>query len=414
VVDGKKPVSEVPFEATHPTTIGQKAAVDVPPEALKRVDPKNLGVRVTDPSGKEIPCQIAVNESKPQVTFVPTQPGEHITEFYKGDPTNGDKIGQIPVEAKAPQTVAGCPAKIDLPVVAENSKPDTLRAVVKDPEGNIVPSQIITKEDGKPQLSFVPKQPGNFVVDIFAGPEKVASIPVEAVGTTEVAKPTSVAVPLTGPILDDTLVIVKDPSGKEIPSTLEPGKSGESPKVTFTPLVPGIFKAEMYSGGEHIGDVPIKAEPSKVTVSEPATLSIPNADLGVDNPEDIKIIVKDPSGKEVPSKITLKDGEPQLSFVPQQAGPHVLEVFKGDDPVKISEIPIDASPSVDVGSPVSLDIPPECILSVEEPENLCAYVTDPAGDEVPAQLEIVDGKPKLTFVPVVPGMCPPFVELKNI
>ena len=55
------------------------------------------------------------------------------------------------------------------------------------------------------------------------------------------------------------------------------------------------------------------------------------------DPEKLKLIVKAPAGNEITSKLTIKDGEPQVHFVPKRPGLHKGEFYKGVENLRNSD-----------------------------------------------------------------------------
>jgi hypothetical protein len=128
--------------------------------------------------------------------------------------------------------------------------PSKLKAVVKDPLGNVVLSYFQSDGDSDGHLKFAPKLPGGYTAELFNGPTKIAEIPLdvhpsEATPNFHANAPVSYPVPLESIPFSgkpsNLKLAVTNPAGKEIPSiiTVDPTDA----TLQFAPKAPGTYKA---------------------------------------------------------------------------------------------------------------------------------------------------------------------------
>ena len=101
-----------------------------------------------------------------------------------------------------------------------------------------------------------------------------------------------------------------------------------------------------------ISEILIDAVPFKSPVGKPTVLPLP-IDLQLSpstlvaptaGPGKLTVVVKDPSGKEIHSKFSVKNGQPLVQFTPKVPGPYKAEIFDGPEKKKpLGEIPIEAT-----------------------------------------------------------------------
>eukprot|EP01124_Arcella_intermedia_P025105 TRINITY_DN4418_c0_g1_i6.p1 TRINITY_DN4418_c0_g1~~TRINITY_DN4418_c0_g1_i6.p1 ORF type:complete len:2010 (-),score=752.07 TRINITY_DN4418_c0_g1_i6:85-6114(-) len=408
VLKGPEVLTSVPIEASPKVTVGENASIPVPLESLGVNDAKDVKkVVITDPVGNTKPAQIVVEDGVPRLSFVPDAVGHYVADFFGKD---GEKLGDMPITSEAPKTTVGKPTALDIaPETLAGHNPDNLKLVVKDPTGEIVPSSISVK-DGEPKCNFLPTVPGPYSVEVYDGPELLSEIPVEAapkVAVSELGKPTKTKIPkklLEGADPASLALVVKDPSGNVIPSTLD-FVDGE-PFLDFTPTAPGTYLGEIYAGPELVATIPIEiaAPPDQLPVpGKPLALGIPLDSFG--DPEKLEIVVRDPDNKIVPSSLEIEDGKPQLKFTPKIKGAHKGEIYSG--PTKIAEFPIEIGEPAEkdgiVGAPVSTGIPLD-VLGVSDPSSLKLITKDPDGRVIPSKLVMKDGDVNLEFTPTKPGI----------
>eukprot|EP01124_Arcella_intermedia_P021244 TRINITY_DN2936_c0_g2_i12.p1 TRINITY_DN2936_c0_g2~~TRINITY_DN2936_c0_g2_i12.p1 ORF type:complete len:248 (+),score=88.37 TRINITY_DN2936_c0_g2_i12:17-760(+) len=170
----------------------------------------------------------------------------------------------------------------------------------------------------------------------------------------------------------------------------------QPPKLTFTPKTPGNFKAEVFADGELIDSIPFVVTPQTVIIDEPASIPISTIiDSPIDEDPRLEAIVKDPSGKTIPTKIGKSKHQPTLNFIPHTSGPHTIEISK--DGKKLKELPVNVIPTATVGQTAEI-VPP-----LAKSPKISAVVTDCDGNEVPSKVDLSGDKPKLLFVPEKPG-----------
>jgi hypothetical protein len=393
-------LGRVPVHVAPTTTIAHPAQIEISPEDLpiQFLDdlPDEMGVSVIDPSGNEVPATVVSNKGKPVVEFIPTQPGLHTAEVFD---KKGDKVASIPVECKAPTAKLSKPSEIILPTISDLS---SLKPVVKDPSGKEVPAELSRNKEGKPCLVFTPKQPGRYDAEVFQGSNPVLSLPVDVSQPAKVSEP--VSLPL-GPHSPGSKfsAVVKDPSGSIVPSKVT--EENGQPILEFVPSHPGTHTAEIFDGPKKVSQVPVEATISTKPIGKPVQVSLP---VDASRLPSTSVVVRDPTGKEIPATITLENGEPVLSFTPKSPGTFVAEVFDG--PSRIAQIPVTAATSAVNGLPVSLDVPKELLppgTDVSKLDSSQLVVTDPEGNKIPATLKPNPddpyGAPKIEFDPVTPG-----------
>jgi hypothetical protein len=268
-----------------------------------------------------------MKDNTPHLVFTPTEPGHYSGEIFSGN----DKIADLPVDAQEPvaqRVVINSPASVALPVDVLSTKDDVLqlKSHVTDSTGNAIPS-IVELIGDEAVIKFKPKEIGPHIAQ-FTSPtgDSIAQIPVEVtppLTKAVVGNSSTVDVPLS---LDSgspqaLKAVVQDPAGKEVPATVQISESGE-PQAVWIPKVAGphkvIIKDE--NTGE-IVEIPVTAE-HKAIATKPAHIAIPETA----EPGKISAIVKDPTGKTVPCKVT-GNNKPVVEFTPTAVGPHLVEVL---------------------------------------------------------------------------------------
>jgi hypothetical protein len=413
-----KPVSSVPLVVHASPAFGGPGVtthLPVPINSIGVESSDGLKVAVTDPFGNTVPATIHPHPSNPSgdpiLSFTPEIPGTHTAKVYGKD---GKKVAEIPVSINSeanPVGVAGLPTKVPLPSTLHPN--EKLVTKVIGPSGKEIPSTIV-KEGNENQLQFTPPTPGKYNAEISSGGYPLASVPVEIQNATPVPVVVGVksSVPVPFNSQEPLQIVVKDPNGDIVPTTTVP--DGDNSQAIFTPTIPGPHKVEVLKDGQKVGEIPVKVEVLETVAGKSAHIDLPLDSIAdLKHPEQLSLVVKDPAGNEVPSKLVVSpDGtDGTVKFTPKLPGPYTAELFEGWK--KIAEVPVTASSPLEginkatPNNPVVCHVPTEALEAVSKskskPDKLKLVVTDPSGAEIPLKLEVGPEDSKLNFVPEVGG-----------
>eukprot|EP01124_Arcella_intermedia_P030273 TRINITY_DN6592_c0_g2_i2.p1 TRINITY_DN6592_c0_g2~~TRINITY_DN6592_c0_g2_i2.p1 ORF type:complete len:2155 (+),score=679.01 TRINITY_DN6592_c0_g2_i2:757-6465(+) len=403
VGDGKKEQPSIPVAGKPVQT-----TVPIPPTQTPL---KDLIVEVTDQTGKVIPSHLipGVSGDSVDVGFTPNLPGTYKVRVM--DP-KGNVIADTKVEVAAPTQVVTAnridDSLVEAPVDLKHPKEKNVQ--ILDPSGRYVPGTLV-EEDGKVKLQFEPTLPGLYRAEIHdnAGNEiKVIPINVPDVPSgksTEGPRSTGISLDRLGVTDPSKLSLtVKDPNGNIIPSQLV--IKDKDVYVEFTPTMPGTYLAELFEDGTKIADIPFVIPGDDEEAPNTTTTKLPLEELGIDDPSQLSIILKDPTGEVFPSELKIKENEAYLDFLPLKSGVYVAELYV--DGNKISEIPINVNiPEQEtIVLPANLGyalLPVE--LGTEIIENVDVAVVSPTGDVLGrGRISEKDGETVVEFpVPKVAG-----------
>jgi hypothetical protein len=299
------------------------------------VDPSQLEAVVHDGNGKLVdvgtilPAQGTDPSDVKLVGFTPKVDGPHIIEFT----ANKEPVAQIPVDISVvtdPTVNLASSPKVPLPnteqelasvpISIEGVSPEKVTAVIRDVYGNeLCPAQVVVDDDGCKVL-FKPDKVSKHYADFSVGGVPIGELPLEIEVTqpaTATLLPTSSVVsagrPCSFPVEVTGVAVVPPPFTSEplssfpVISKLLVGQPASFPLLLSDPGTEGISKPEKTG---------TRATPSQNKTPNVATRK-EVTDSQSKSPDNMKLIIKDLAGKEVPSKIGILAGEPVAQFTPQ-------------------------------------------------------------------------------------------------
>ena len=397
-------------------------------------DLKKLKATLKRPSSdKEEPVDLSIGEDgSPIVKFTPRETGKHL--LHVRDLRNREIPGSpFPIMVgdedvmSQPKVGQPCDVLLDLP----EFDIENLEATLKRPHSNREEPIPLRLENGKPVVSFTPREPGKHLIHVRKFGHDIENSPFTVmVGEGEdeirptVNRPCDAALDLPGVKSPEDLkklkASIKSPSSdKEEPAHLHMNKKGQ-PEVTFTPRETGMHMLHVRDNRGDIGGSPFpimvgeEDVKSKPTSNQPCDvpLDIP----GVISPRDLKTLkatlIRPNSNREEPVDLRLSDdGSPIVSFTPNEPGKHLIHVRKyGRDvenspfTVMVGEGEDEIRPTVNRPCDAALDLPG--VKSPEDLKKLKASIKSPSSDkEEPAHLHMnKKGQPEVTFTPRETGM----------
>ena len=396
-------------------------------------DLKKLKATLKRPSSdKEEPVDLSIGEDgSPIVKFTPRETGKHL--LHVRDLRNREIPGSpFPIMVgdedvmSQPKVGQPCDVLLDLP----EFDIENLEATLKRPHSNREEPIPLRLENGKPVVSFTPREPGKHLIHVRKFGHDIENSPFTVmVGEGEdeirptVNRPCDAALDLPGVKSPEDLkklkASIKSPSSdKEEPAHLHMNKKGQ-PEVTFTPRETGMHMLHVRDNRGDIGGSPFpimvgeEDVKSKPTSNQPCDvpLDIP----GVISPRDLKTLkatlIRPNSNREEPVDLRLSDdGSPIVSFTPNEPGKHLIHVRKHGRDVENSPFTVMVQTprlgdvySVGHTCDVAIDAPG--INLPEDLQRMTATLRRPGSNkEEPVKLKInPDNTLGVSFIPRQPG-----------
>lgn len=415
----------------------------------ENVKPENLRVNISDPSGKKVDAKVIPDGDGFSVNFTPNEKGKFKVDLaLSGEPVEGAPLyitakNPPKLEINGPKfrndAVVDVPYKIHLD--SENVLPEQIEVVISDPKGNKVPAKLTPKGDNGFDLDFTPRVPGHHNVAVKLDGNEVPGSPITVdvqpkpwarvalvgdVGNALVHVPFEFPIETINVKPEQLSVKIVGPDGRPVSDTkVTPNKGNKGYTVGFTPQVPGQFIATVNLDGSEIEGSPVKIiakhKPQisirgdkfrdDAIVDDPYKVILDSVNV---NPDQLQIVVTDPTGKKLPTKISpIGSSGFNVDFTPKVPGNHTFAVKLDGKEVEGSPITIKASERP--FAKINLSNCPDAVVDVPyvipidtinvRPDDLVATVHDPKGRPVD-----VDVRPRKDgtgynahFTPRIPG-----------
>jgi len=353
-----------------------------------------------------------------------------MAEFY----VNKKKVLEVPIEIAAPHGSEPMEASFPLSALG-NPNPAHLGLRLTDPTNTVIPSKLIYV-DPNVSLEFTPKYSGIHIAEILLNDETIAEVPIE-VNRPELPhpkpeeikpadkkqqKPMSIDFPLAtlgNPNPAHLKLLLKDPLNKTIPSELV--IKDDNVYLTFTPMMNGLHKGEVYVDDDKVAEIPIEVhrpelpepspeELSKVSKHKPLQTAFPLSALGIKDPAKMSIKLKDPAKKEIPVIVRVKGDNVTIEFTPTYSGTYVADVYVNTElvaqvPIEVSEPHLPEAPASDkdklastAKKPMSASFPLSA-LGIVDPDKLEIKVKDPNGEYISVSVRVKDDNVTIEFLP---------------
>ena len=339
-------------------TVGNPCDVNLDIPDLKMPDdlPK-VQATLKRPSGKEEPIDVKLGpEDTVAVSFVPTEPGEHLLSVKKDRKHVPNSPFSIIVEAakEAPtEPTVGheCDVNLEIPNLKLPDDLKVIKAELERPNGKRKPLDVGVGPGDTISVAFTPTEPGKHLLHVKKRGTPVKGSPFP-------------------------IMVAEDKPGKKKPVPVDDEE-----------IIPMEEEREVESAP------PMEEEePTQPTVGNPCNVSleIPNIKL----PDDLKLLkgtLTRPNKKSEPIDITEgPDNTVSMNFTPYEPGLHVIDVTKRDN-ITRRDKPIKDSPFkiMVVEAPKSKRKPAE-----EEPAtvgNLCHPCLDAPDVDIPDDLPVLSG-----------------------
>ncbi|XP_066922248.1 filamin-A-like isoform X11 [Clytia hemisphaerica] len=393
----------------------------------KNAGPGDLSVAVEGPSKVDIDC-VDNGDGTCEVTYVPVEAGDYdVIVNFDNQPVPGSPFKPKVVQDE-PAVEVGRPSDLCMsPDGVDGKDAPKLKGVLEAPSGKESPVDVAEGPNDSILASFVPEEPGKNLLHVKKNNKEIdgSPIPVMVRETPVIGKESEIPLECTDCELPKDLPKLKGvltrPNGKE-----EPVKVEEAPDstiaCTFVPEEPGKHLLKVYKDNKQIDDSPfvimVEGTPDQYPqVGKPC-------DKNFYQPEPCKRsdiskmrgTLRRPTGKEEPVDVKLgPDGTIAVSFVPTEAGEHLISVKKDGRHVPnspFSIIVMDEADAPTVGSDcaANFDIP-ELDLP-KDLKDLKGTLTRPSGKEEPLELGVgPDNSLAVNFVPEEAG--PHLVGIKK-
>lgn len=464
--DGK-PVYGSPFTAKviDPMAPSKQAFIPMGSESkvtlkISEPDISVLTSTITPPSGKEEPCKLMrMSNGSIGVSFTPKEVGEHLVNVFKGG-------AHIP---NSPFRISVSPAEIGDASRVRVWGPGTSRAVANQVatfnidmsdagysnlslsmEG---PSQAnldcTDTENGYCEVTYMPTEPGDYVLNIKYGDRHVPGSPfnvlVTGVGSemrytektsktrksesqlADVGNSCELALTLPGANPEDMRAQVISPSGKQEPVATVGSDGRNKFNVSFVPEEYGVHQVHVF-----LRDREIQGSPFQFTVgpmedqgagavkaygpglqfaeaNQPAEFVILTREAGAGS---LSVAVEGPSKTDIELEDN-KDGSCNILYYPTLPGEYQVNVKFNDQhipnsPFRVQVVPGSAPvfPQPDTGlspeEPASFVVTLPNVYNAREIE---ARLVCPSGREVPCEVHKIDnqGNYAIKFVPIENG-----------
>ncbi|XP_066267436.1 filamin-C-like isoform X4 [Branchiostoma lanceolatum] len=296
--------------------MGDQKCIPVNKEAIMKIDATKAGdeevvVKVAGPTERDFPCEMNAEDQIYSVNFTPVDVGDHKfmvkygEEEVKESPFIAHAFDPSKVEVQSvPKAKLG--QQVSLKVDGRNAgKAELTGEISKD--GDKVPSELWKTDDGRHMMTFVANELGTYNAHIRHGglpvegspfPCKVFNmdaIDVHGDGVSEtiplpVNEKTAFYMETKGPgNVEDALVKVFDPTGKDVPANITSHNGTYT--VDYTPREIGPHKVRVHydekevSGSPYIVNVfdanRIRADPDRTaTVNQPVNIKVDARDAG--------------------------------------------------------------------------------------------------------------------------------------
>ncbi|GAB6018892.1 hypothetical protein CHUAL_000550 [Chamberlinius hualienensis] len=320
-----------------------------------------LEVVVTAPSRIEVPVKINGSARNGYVVeFIPREVGSHVIHAYYGSsevlgtPYTLRVFDYLKVEVgEIPLGMVGKPTQFV--VDAGNAGEGNLEIVVSH-QGQHVPTEVRPLGGVKFEVSFVPEEPFDHIINVTFNKEPVNGSPFRAkvqdvsrvaskITSNITSSLSAVAINraasfnvqgVSGMKADDISVRIDGPQGYPVYAQVYE-QGSDTVKVDFTPPVTGEYKVHVSFLGVAIPGNPfvcrvydicqikVKDIPDAV-VGKPATIIVETAQAG---PGNLEVTVNNgqvPSSAQAHSKHALA-----ITFTPREAKPHIIDIrFNGE------------------------------------------------------------------------------------
>ncbi|CAJ0934049.1 unnamed protein product, partial [Mesorhabditis belari] len=347
VIDGNRGVqliSEIGREV-----VGEPAEVRL---LMEKGLESQVEVKVSAPDGRPLTVHLSkISQTTMVAEWTPQVDGEHEVEILVG----GEQIDQSPylVQVLDPASVRVIGIKNDRVGVEQRFNVDYTNsgastAQVEVSLGNrTIPCQLKKVRDGLLVGSFVPKQPGMYLLDVtidglnlqpiecHISSEGAVRATGDALRFAQKGRTARFEVSTNNATRGELDVLVSDPQNGPLPVRCY-RQQDDSYWVEFTPEQTGEHSIEVT-----FGDVPVPGSPFKCQVVDPkkvqvrglqdgltlrhaATIALNRREAGT---KDLMVEVSDPEGK--PLKVDMMkspNGEDRATFLPTQLGPHKINV----------------------------------------------------------------------------------------
>ncbi|CAH1244907.1 FLNA [Branchiostoma lanceolatum] len=343
--------------------MGDQKCIPVNKEAIMKIDATKAGdeevvVKVAGPTERDFPCEMNAEDQIYSVNFTPVDVGDHKfmvkygEEEVKESPFIAHAFDPSKVEVQSvPKAKLG--QQVSLKVDGRNAgKAELTGEISKD--GDKVPSELWKTDDGRHMMTFVANELGTYNAHIRHGglpvegspfPCKVFNmdaIDVHGDGVSEtiplpVNEKTAFYMETKGPgNVEDALVKVFDPTGKDVPANITSHNGTYT--VDYTPREIGPHKVRVHYDEKEVSGSPytvnvfdanrIRADPDRTaTVNQPVNIKVDARDAG---PGKLTYTV-DPN---VPDVMTEPSRDQYLvQYTPTQPGTYSVHMKYNNKPV---------------------------------------------------------------------------------
>uniref|UniRef100_A0A3Q3B3P4 Filamin B n=1 Tax=Kryptolebias marmoratus TaxID=37003 RepID=A0A3Q3B3P4_KRYMA len=451
---GGDPISKSPF------TVGVAAPLDLSKIVVDNLDGRaevneeqqfevntkgaggqgHLEVEVLSPSRRAVPCEVEPQPGEAGVTsvrYTPTEEGQHaVSVSYDGHPIPGSPF---PVEAQLPPDpskvkafgaglkggLVGNPAEFTIDTKGAGT--GGLGLTVEGPtEAKI---ECSDNGDGTCSVSYLPTEPGDYLVNILFENVHVPGSPFKA----DIQMP-----------FDPSKVVASGSGLKRAKVRAERGALDKSKTevvdnkdgtytVTYVPLTAGLYTLMLKYEGEAVPGFPAKVtvdpavDTSRVKVFGPgvdgqAIFREATTEFSVDarpltrrGGDHVKAEVRNPSGALTDCEVVDNaDGTYSVEYTPFESGVHSVEVLYDDTPVPQSPFRVSVSEGCDPSRVVATG--PGLQQALTDQTNSFNIVTRGAGIgglgitvEGPSESKMSckdnkDGSCSVEYVPLTPGL----------
>ncbi|XP_078613825.1 filamin-A-like isoform X3 [Branchiostoma floridae x Branchiostoma japonicum] len=343
--------------------IGEQKSIPVNKEAIMKIDATKAGdeevvVKVAGPTERDFPCEMNAEDQIYSVNFTPVDVGDHKfmvkygEEEVKESPFIAHAFDPSKVEVQSvPKAKLG--QQVSLKIDGRNAgKAELTGEISKD--GDKVPSELWKADDGRHLMTFLANELGTYNAHIRHGglpvegspfPCKVFNmdaIDVHGDGVSEtlplpVNEKTAFYMETKGPgNVEDALVKVFDPTGKDVPANITSHNGTYT--VDYTPREIGPHKVRVHYDEKEVSGSPytvnvfdanrIRADPDRTaTVNQPVNIKVDARDAG---PGKLTYTV-DPN---VPDVMTEPSRDQYLvQYTPTQPGTYSVNMKYNNKPV---------------------------------------------------------------------------------
>ncbi|XP_078693625.1 filamin-A-like isoform X2 [Branchiostoma floridae x Branchiostoma belcheri] len=343
--------------------IGDQKCIPVNKEAIMKIDATKAGdeevvVKVAGPTERDFPCEMNAEDQIYSVNFMPVDVGDHKfmvkygEEEVKESPFIAHAFDPSKVEVQSvPKAKLG--QQVSLKIDGRNAgKAELTGEISKD--GDKVPSELWKADDGRHLMTFLANELGTYNAHIRHGGFPVEGSPfpckvynmdavdVHGDGVSEtlplpVNEKTTFYMETKGPgNVEDALVKVSDPTGKDVPANITAHNGIYH--VDYTPREIGPHKVRVHYDEKEVSGSPytvnvfdanrIRADPDRTaTVNQPVNIKVDARDAG---PGKLTYSV-DPN---VPDVMTEPSRDQYLvQYTPTQPGSYSVDMKYNNKPV---------------------------------------------------------------------------------